>query len=349
MLKRHDNLSAASTLYSARPLNSRATTAVTPLEDFRTSHYTSPNNSEKRSDLKVASDKLSRESSQSHDFAPNGQYFSMPLKPDSEAVVTRKGTAKVLINRYESLSTTASRRPSMVCSNQQLSSATNQHHDEVQDEPDKGGKRRSPMRQSFRNLLSVFSRKAKPSRYPSIHVTDLLDMPEEACSQNGKFILPIPPPTPPPPRKLSVLEKTEKTPESILSPSKKVSGQVSCTTPLPIYEGELLYLCKPISIDGLPVWISCGVTLHHEHIILTWFSALNNPSTSLIQLEGCADVRSLSLGDLDAAESSLLPDGPTFREPKVFELLFEGKSREKFAAPSVKDRAGWVSAIWYII
>jgi hypothetical protein len=32
--------------------------------------------------------------------------------------------------------------------------------------------------------------------------------------------------------------------------------------------------------------------------------------------------------------------------PRVFELIYDGKEKQLFAAPTVKDRAAWVSAIW---
>ena len=54
--------------------------------------------------------------------------------------------------------------------------------------------------------------------------------------------------------------------------------------------------------------------------------------------------RSLAPADMDEAERRLLPSEP---EWKVFELLFEGRPRERFAARSLTERATWVSAIWY--
>jgi hypothetical protein len=79
--------------------------------------------------------------------------------------------------------------------------------------------------------------------------------------------------------------------------------------------------------------------------VITWLTTHGNPFIHTIRLSNCTDVRSLSSQQLDAEECALLPKGDT-KEPKVFEILFEGKAREKFAATSVRERAEWVSAIW---
>ena len=65
----------------------------------------------------------------------------------------------------------------------------------------------------------------------------------------------------------------------------------------------------------------------------------------MITFEQCSDVRSLGFNELEPVERSLLPTDPDM-DFKPFEMLFESGAREKFAAPSVKARAGWVSAIW---
>jgi hypothetical protein len=97
----------------------------------------------------------------------------------------------------------------------------------------------------------------------------------------------------------------------------------------------------------LPVWTSCNITLHTPHILITWYTIHGNPSTHVLPLDGCTDVRSISLNRLDLDEKALLPTQTDQSEPKVFELLFEGRRKEKFAASSSQERARWVSAIWY--
>jgi hypothetical protein len=78
--------------------------------------------------------------------------------------------------------------------------------------------------------------------------------------------------------------------------------------------------------------------------LITWLSPHGNPSTHVIDLTTCADVRSLALSQISADEQALLPDNGAGL--KVFDIQFEGAHREKFACSSIQDRAGWVNAIW---
>lgn len=366
MRGRYDNPSEASSMFSAPAINSRAsstTAVVSPLEDFRTSRYVKPDvppeeipgegdTSFKDPTSRVlASGKVLQGAAYSFDPEPNGPYFSIPLKKtDSRAPPTRRGTTKELIGRYEFLSAdNASPGVTTLTKTKTRMSSATTSTEAPQRVDERKGKGRSPIRQSFRNLLSVFNKKGKTSRDSSLYVSDLLTPPEEPeTGRCGKSERPVPPPPPPTKSPAAPLPLINTDPRSFFSPAKDFE-QPACTTPLSLYTGTLLYLCKPVTPDGLPVWISCNAALHRAHIVLTWFSALGNPSTSLVQLSQCTDVRSLALGDLDTAEGSMLPEDPDFKEPKVFELLFEGKAREKFAAASVKGRASWVSGIWYVV
>ncbi|KAG6866762.1 hypothetical protein C0991_011421 [Blastosporella zonata] len=100
------------------------------------------------------------------------------------------------------------------------------------------------------------------------------------------------------------------------------------------------------SSDLKPVWTSCTATLEPDTIVVVGRTPHGNPSAYIIELSNCTDVRSLSLQQLDSNESAMLPRKGEHDEFKVFEILFEGRPREKFAANSVQERAGWVSAIW---
>ncbi|GLB37676.1 hypothetical protein LshimejAT787_0407270 [Lyophyllum shimeji] len=176
-------------------------------------------------------------------------------------------------------------------------------------------KERSPIRQSFRNLLSVFKkaniRKAKQDEEPPL---------SSFRRQHQPFMddLPAAPPV-------------------LRSRSRKLTS-------------SLLYLSRPPQLPSsspiLPVWTSCTATLESDSIVISSFTAQGNPSVHSIQLSNCADVRSLSTQQLDPAESALLPRRRENQELKVFEILFEGRPREKFAANSVQERAAWVSAVW---
>lgn len=340
MPTRYDS-SASSALY-CQALTSRASSAtavVTPVDDFRTSRYVHSDNpapveTPGSRDTKILS-KFSSTSSQGYsmkqqsirraelvlgDPEPLGPYFSLPVDPSrGKPPLARRGTTKELIGKYESMSTPAkSTRPSIASSKY-----SNLTTPEATDKTDKRGKGRSPIRQSFRNLLSVFSKKSrsvKDVRGEGLDISTLLTVPTPKLEP------------------LSIPKLTQ-----TASPS-----EVACTTPIAVYSGELLHLCRPLSPEALPIWASCKVALHPKHMLVTWETFCGNPSTSVVTLQQCTDVRSLTLDDLDATERDLLPTGPEYAETRVFELLFEGKSREKFAASSVKERAGWVGAIWYV-
>ncbi|KAG6920248.1 hypothetical protein DXG01_005017 [Tephrocybe rancida] len=113
----------------------------------------------------------------------------------------------------------------------------------------------------------------------------------------------------------------------------------------------LLYLSRTPQLlsyfsDLKPVWTSCTATLEPDTIVIVGRTPQGNPSVQIIELSNCTDVRSLSLQQLDPDESALLPRKGDNDEFKVFEILFEGRPREKFAANSVQERAGWDSAVW---
>ncbi|KAG1858133.1 hypothetical protein F4604DRAFT_1685009 [Suillus subluteus] len=101
----------------------------------------------------------------------------------------------------------------------------------------------------------------------------------------------------------------------------------------------------PLPHDTGTVVLSAG-KVSTLHSVITWYTIHGNPSTHVLPLDGCTDVRSISLNRLDLDEKALLPTQTDQSEPKVFELLFEGRRREKFAASSSQERARWVSAIW---
>ena len=125
------------------------------------------------------------------------------------------------------------------------------------------------------------------------------------------------------------------------SKSPKISRPSGSETPLspnsdePVLSGSLLYLSRPPSCP--PVWMSCTVALYNSHLLITWYTMHDSPSSHIVQLDGFMDVHSLN-------ERVSRPD--TEGDLKTFELTFEGRSREMFAAASVQDRARWVGAIW---
>lgn len=86
------------------------------------------------------------------------------------------------------------------------------------------------------------------------------------------------------------------------------------------HSGSLIYL------DGTE-WTPCTITLQDNTISVSWGQC--NKDISLL---GCSDIRSVSdMGDL-----------------KVFELLFKSRHKERFAVESVRERAKWISAFWFV-
>lgn len=107
--------------------------------------------------------------------------------------------------------------------------------------------------------------------------------------------------------------------------------------------GSLLYLSQYEST--MLAWTPCTATIENGTMHI---SPQADPSTLSIQLKDCSDVRSLSVHQISEDEKALLPDAGDAEEFRVFELVFDG-STEKFAVPSIRERASWVSTIWSVL
>ncbi|KAF5380426.1 hypothetical protein D9615_004641 [Tricholomella constricta] len=223
----------------------------------------------------------------------------------------RHCSTKQLISRYESMSPGQKSRP--VCRSAPASSTPLRAPGEIS-LCDLQMKEKSPIRQSFRNLFAVF-KKANIRKGKQVE--------ERPLSSFRRQHQPIVPSLDAPP--------------VLRSRSRKLTS-------------SLLYLSRTPQVPSkspiLPVWTSCTVTLESDSIVISCLTAHGNTSVHTILLSNCTDVRSLAMQQLDPEESALLPRRGDLEEFKVFEVLFEGRPREKFAANSVQERAGWVSAVW---
>ncbi|KAG2119643.1 uncharacterized protein F5147DRAFT_625274 [Suillus discolor] len=250
---------------------------------------------------------------QSYRADAGSDYFS-----HNHPTVQRRQSAKQLIDRYESIlqEPSIARRPPSAA----------RFHGVLSSRSIGKGKRRS-LSASLRNFLSVFQkgRKGKDGDDQEEDIpTVVVDAPSMAQ---------IP----------SMYTESAPLPHDTGSVALS-AGKVSA-----LHSGALLYLSMPSSSTTspiLPTWTSCDVTLHTLHILITWYTTHSNASTHVLPLDGCTDVRSMSMNRLDPDEKALLPTSTDQSEPKVFELVFEGRRREKFAASSSQERARWVSAIW---
>lgn len=172
-------------------------------------------------------------------------------------------------------------------------------------------KEKSPIRRSFRNLFSVF-KKATGGGKGGTH-DDLPTVP----------------------------------------PALSIFKNPSSSRPTPgVFSGPLLYLWHPRYLSEAPIsprWITCTAILENDRITIASTDPQSSPALHSIYLSRCSDVRSLTVQQLDPSENILLQQTKDIDELRVFEILFEGRAREKFAATSVRERAGWVSAIWCVL
>lgn len=334
----YDALSPYSHPLASRNSSSTTTTSG-PRDDFRASRYA------KGDDISAAPTEvfygeLSRTTTLATSMERGGSSQS-DANSRTKARVGRRGTTKELIGRYESMSSDGTR--TRVGTSTGFLKDRGSSGGSIQT-PENKGRGRSPIRQSLRNLLSVFSKKEKlSSRESSLHVADLLSPPNGIAEETHDMAsLPLPPP------KRPSLSRLQSSPQQIPVTPQDFSHP-TCTTPIPMYSGRLFHLCPPVVSGGLPIWAECDVVLHSSHVLITWHSNSGNPSTSAVQIGQCTDVRSLNPEDLGTAERSQLPDNPDCGGLKIFELLFIGQSGEKFAARSLQERAGWVSAVWSVV
>lgn len=175
----------------------------------------------------------------------------------------------------------------------------------------------NPLRRSFRNLLTAFSKKLKPQvrekPSPSPSVSKELPSPPSASAN------PIPPYTHTSYQNLASLADN------------------------PIISGTALYLsAHTFTENALPVWTECNLALYTTHILVTWHTTYGNPISHMIKLESCVDVKSIPLVELGELELALLPDV----DRKAIHLSFEGAPQEKFLFPSISERARWVNSVW---
>ncbi|KAI0040032.1 hypothetical protein FA95DRAFT_1566759 [Auriscalpium vulgare] len=266
-----------------------------------------------------------------HGPEPYEEYFAVPVQPVAPASrkssLQRQKSTKELINRFESLSSDGS-RSAMTRPSSPPKTAPSLFTPTA-----KAEKKGSPLRQSFRSLMSVF-KKGKKSKDKS---DPYLTLPKLDMSAGTLTSTPYAPP--------SSTEVDASHPSSNRPP-----GSRFCTSPnvYALHSGPLLYLSRPhpASTVILPVWMNCEAVLHNTHVLLSAPTAQGVAATNIVSLSACTDVRSLSAGNIDAEEQALLPAMEGSENPKVFEVVFAGKDAQRFAAPTVQDRAAWVSAIW---
>ncbi|KAF9478805.1 hypothetical protein BDN70DRAFT_726008 [Pholiota conissans] len=198
---------------------------------------------------------------------------------------------------------------------------------------------RSPIRQSLRNLLSVIKKGAEGigKRKPE----DKSGMPYNSLDLAGKG------------RSKDGLETLAVAPNTVLNESSErdVTTSNLVSHPRKRMMGALLYLSRGMQLlspelPGPLMWTTCSVTIDGNKLVVSSTDYDAEPIVHEISLLRCTDIRSLGTMQLSVEEADLLDRLPEGENLCVFEVLFEGKQREKFAAKSVRERAGWISAIW---
>ncbi|KAA1473948.1 hypothetical protein DENSPDRAFT_931311 [Dentipellis sp. KUC8613] len=272
---------------------------------------------------------------QEYSAEPYEDYFSLPYPGTAQPVLEpppllRRKSTKDLIDRFESMySGSSSSGP-----RSNPSAASGRVSRDLSPVPtEKTSKKRSPLRQSIRNFISLISKKGKSSSKDNSDGLSLV--------QSIDKLLP----------KIPALDPFLDVPAASFR-QQDGSQSTVCTSPTyALFSGPVLHLSRRSNIMSpvLPVWTTCDAVLHAHHILLTTHTSRGTPTTEIVSLTGCTDVRSVPSRELADEEYGLLPTQTSVENPKVFEVCFAGRDPERFAASSVKGRAAWVSAIWDVI
>ncbi|KAF9227408.1 hypothetical protein BS17DRAFT_806549 [Gyrodon lividus] len=239
------------------------------------------------------------------------------------ASVRRRQSAKQLIHRFESMT----REVDMGSARAAYGINCHEVYHPFQTTAPHKSKGRS-LSNSLRNFITVFKKKKDREQDDNEEYIPPRHAPELDDIATSREPLPFPKP-------------------SIVSLPSERDLALSWGKANALLSSSLLYFSRassPLAPPHLPVWTSCTVTLHDSHLLIIWYTVHGNPSSHIVPLNGCTDVHSLALKHMDPDERALLPGG--HGDLKTFELLFEGRPREKFAATSSQDRARWISAIW---
>ncbi|KAH7927160.1 hypothetical protein BV22DRAFT_1007527, partial [Leucogyrophana mollusca] len=256
----------------------------------------------------------------------------VPIGPNStmnDTTPRRHQSTRQLISRYESMAGTSPGRLPRSSAGAALAAGRDDVSSAIGASK---GKRRS-LSNSLRNFISVFKKGRGKDRDSDGKENSLAKL-RSLGADDAAVVAQIP-----------------TAPDEAVAPQAPMKDVVAYGSAhsSALCSGTLLYLSRPsspIASPILPVWTMCTVTLHASHILITWYTIHGNPSTHVIPLAACTDVRSLALAHLGHDEKALLPAKADGEDLKVFEILFEGCPRERFAAPSAQERARWVSATW---
>ena len=128
------------------------------------------------------------------------------------------------------------------------------------------------------------------------------------------------------------------------------------TSSLSIVWNNHARITKDSAIAHIHDWATCldtPVTVESEYTLSAPISAPSSAENTDTPDE--LAIRDLLLGIVHrttgdyATSRALLPAADAGGEWRVFELVFEGRARERFAARGLTERATWVSAVWCVV
>ena len=262
---------------------------------------------------------------------PYEEYFSVPASKGRLGLddARRPRSTKELIKRFESISADNSPMSLSGHGTRGTPGRIHEGNPSLFTPPSKVEKKTSPLRQSFRNLLSVFKKGKRSGKERMEHY--------ETPSDSEPPVESVP----------SGLLKRENERDPFTFYGRAPSSRICASPTYSLHRGPLLHLSPPVPTSSIfPVWVTCDATLHGSHILLTSATTQGIQGTVVVSLRACTDIKSLAPDEIAAEQRALLPAMEDSTDPKVFELFFDGKESQRFASPTVKDRAAWVSAIW---
>ena len=309
---------------------------------------------------------------------PTRRHYETPGVSDGPLSSPPKGSAKRLISRYEKMDSPrdhgtvlrnkSTRNRQYVYDYRAVAAAADSvelsdlHAPEKRGQSGGGGgskKDHSPLRQSLRNLFSVIKKGAGGLTKRKVGEEGVGRVLHRGDSLNGRKLEGKP--------FVTVPMGVEDDPIGHIGKRQKLTGSMfylTRTIPLRDLDDRQLIptggvvsdwsIAGPGSEQQQLAWTSCNVTLDPStrKMQLSSFNQEMQLVLHDISLAGCADIRSLSVSQLSERVAKLLDEASVKFEGelgrlKAFEVRFAERPTELFAVRSVKERAGWISAIWY--
>lgn len=285
------------------------------------------------------------------------QYERMDTPPAGTATLLRNKSTKNRQYVYDYRAVAASLEPSDLHAPEQGNKRS--HHEFGQGGGGGSKKDHSPLRQSLRNLFSVIKKGAGGLTKRKVGDEGVGRVLHRGDSLNGRR----------PEEK--VFSAIVNVPMGVDAPIAQIGKRQKLT-------GSIFYLTRTLSLRDLDhqliptgdistdtdwslgpgsehlAWTSCNVTLDPStrKMQLSSFNQEMQLVLHEISLAGCIDIRSLSVSQLSERVAKRLDEASVRFEGelgrlKAFEVRFDKRPKELFAVRSVKERAGWISAIWY--